>query len=127
MSVAKTFVVALLAIALPGPSVSASADDQTVPNKPPRPGMIKYDSCSRPVHPEESLREKHEGTVTVRLLIGQDGKVKKSLIEKSSGYPALDEAAREGLAKCSFYPPQVEGKPVDAWTAIQYVWTPDRS
>lgn len=87
------------------------------------PGMIRYESCARPVYPEEDFRQNHEGTVTLRFLIGADGWVKESLVVKSSGYPALDEAARSGLAKCRFRPPMADGKPVTAWTPVQYVWT----
>lgn len=84
--------------------------------------MIRYESCSRPVYPEEALRQGREGTVLLRFLIGADGWVKRALVAKSSGDPALDEAARAGLETCRFHPPLADGKPVDAWTAIEYVW-----
>ena len=86
------------------------------------PGMIRFDSCARPVYPAEASSQKQEGTVTLRFLIGSDGKVKQSRLVTSSGYPALDEAAAVGLSKCSFNPAVKDGKPVDAWTAVQYVW-----
>lgn len=105
---------------------SAAGTDKVVPVKlaPDAPGSIRFDSCSRPVYPDAELRQNHHGTVTLRFLIGADGKVKDSRVVTSSGYPALDEAARAGIAKCSFHPARVEGKPVDAWTHVQYVWQP---
>jgi protein TonB len=63
-----------------------------------------------------------EGTVSLRFLVGVDGKVMQSEVAKSSGYKRLDEAARGGLAKCQFKPATVDGKPEQAWTTIQYVW-----
>jgi protein TonB len=63
-----------------------------------------------------------EGTVALRLLVGTDGKVIQSEIEKSSGFKRLDEAARAGLSKCLFRPATVDGKPVEAWTTIRYLW-----
>ncbi|KFI06465.1 energy transducer TonB [Massilia sp. BSC265] len=85
---------------------------------------MRYDSCSPPVYPEEALRRNHQGTVTLRFLIGADGTVKDSRVVTSSGYPDLDEAARAGIATCSFHPALLEGKAVDAWTLVQYVWKP---
>lgn len=105
---------------------SAAGTDKIAPVKlaPNAPGSIRFDSCSRPVYPDEELKQNRQGTVTLRFLIGADGTVKDSRVVTSSGYPALDEAARVGIAKCSFHPALLEGKPVDAWTLVQYVWTP---
>ena len=82
-------------------------------------------TCSRPVYPEENARLKNAGTVTLQFLIDTDGRVLESKLQKSSGHRGLDEAARSGLSKCRFKPPMVDGKPVRAWTAVQYVWTPE--
>lgn len=103
---------------------NAAGTDGIAPVKVPAdaPGMIRFDSCARPTYPEQASSQKHEGTVTLRLLVGSDGKVKDARLVKSSGYPALDEAAAVGLSKCSFNPAVKDGKPVDAWTAFQYVW-----
>lgn len=107
-------------------AAGAAGTDKIVPVKlaPNAPGSIKYDSCTRPVYPEEALAQKQQGTVTLRFLVGADGKVKDARVVTSSGYPALDEAARAGIAKCSFHPAMAEGKAVEAWTLVQYVWTP---
>ena len=113
-----------LVLAAPAAFAGAAGTDKIglVKLAPDAPGMIRYDTCSRPVYPDEESRQKHGGTVTLRFLIGADGKVKDSLVVRSSGHPALDEAARTGIAKCSFHPPVVDGKPVDGWIHIQYVW-----
>lgn len=88
------------------------------------PGNIRFDTCSRPEYPEQELKQDHQGTVTLQFLIGADGTVKRSLVHTSSGFPVLDEAALAGISKCRFDPPMVDGKPVEGWTAIQYVWKP---
>ena len=41
---------------------------------------------------------------------------------KSSGFTTLDEAARSALAQCSFQPAVEQGKAVQGWTKVQYVW-----
>ena len=112
----------LLVTALASIGLAHAAPDGAAPDKRPQ---VDTGTCSRPVYPEQDARLGNAGTVTMQFLIGADGRVLESNIQKSSGYPSLDEAARSGLAKCRFKPPIIEGKPVRAWTAVQYVWTPE--
>lgn len=79
-------------------------------------------ACALPQWPKESLRKGESGAVTLKFLIGDDGKVLDTVVRKSSGFPALDEAARAGLQKCTFTPGRYEGKPIAQWMPIQYVW-----
>ena len=60
--------------------------------------------------------------MSLRFLVGADGKVIQSEVEKSSGYKRLDEAARAGLSKCQFKPAMVDGKPEQAWASIKFTW-----
>ena len=82
-----------------------------------------FGTCAKPIWPRESLRREHQGAVTLSFHIGADGKAKDSAVKQSSGYPALDEAARVGIAKCSFKPATVGGQPVEGWMDMKYVWT----
>ena len=61
--------------------------------------------------------------VTLSFLIGPDGSVLESKVFRSSGNADLDESARTSLEKCKFDPAIVDGKPVEAWTKMQYKWT----
>ncbi len=112
----------LLVAAVASTGLAHAAPDGAAPT--PRP-LVDTSTCSRPVYPEEDARLKNAGTVTMQFLIGADGWVVESKIQKSSGYASLDEAARSGLAKCRFRPATLEGKPVRAWVGVQYVWTPE--
>ncbi len=85
--------------------------------------VANFASCAKPVWPKQSLRDENTGTVTLGFKISEDGRVDDSLVKKSSGFVALDEAAREGIAKCRFKPATQGGKPVAAWMQMQYVWT----
>lgn len=85
--------------------------------------VADFKSCAKPVWPAESLKNEKQGTVTLSFLVGVDGKVKDSAIKKSSGFVPLDEAARSGIAKCSFKPATVAGQPVEDWMMMQYTWT----
>jgi protein TonB len=79
-------------------------------------------NCEKPEYPMVSRRKEEEGTVYLKFLIGADGQVQQSEVEKSSGSRRLDEAAHAGLAKCKFKPATVDGVPVDGWANMKYVW-----
>ena len=84
--------------------------------------VVNAAQCEKPEYPSASRRLEEEGTVYLRFLVGVDGKVMQSEVEKSSGYRRLDEAARAGLAKCQFRPATVDGKPEQAWASMRYTW-----
>ena len=86
------------------------------------PAVISASSCEKPEYPSASKRLEEEGTVQLKFLVGVDGKVIESAIEKSSGFRRLDEAARAGLSKCQFRPGTVDGKPQQSWASMKYTW-----
>ena len=83
---------------------------------------VNVNQCEKPEYPSASRRLEEEGTVALRFLVGVDGKVIQSEVEKSSGFKRLDEAARAGLSKCQFRPALVDGKPEQAWASMKYTW-----
>jgi protein TonB len=98
-----------------------------VPPAPPAPpvvtaAVISATSCEKPEYPSASKRLEEEGTVQLKFLVGVDGKVIESAVEKSSGFRRLDEAARAGLSKCQFKPGTVDGKPQQSWASMKYTW-----
>ena len=78
--------------------------------------------CTKPDYPSASRRLEEEGTVTLKFLIGADGRVLQADIEKTSGFSRLDDAARNALSKCQFRPGTVDGKPEQSWASIKYTW-----
>ena len=84
------------------------------------PHNLAFAKCPPPEYPERELKRNHQGTVKLRFLLGADGKVRRTLVEASSGYPALDEAARAAIAGCGFDPPLIDGQSVEGWTTTQY-------
>ena len=86
------------------------------------PAVVDARNCDKPEYPRKSLRNEETGTVTLQFLIGLDGRVVESRIDKSSGFKDLDNAARAGLSLCKFKPGTVDGKPQQSWTKMQYVW-----
>jgi protein TonB len=59
-----------------------------------------------------------EGTVRVRVLVGEDGRVQEVTIGKSSGETALDESAMDAVSKWRFEPARRNGVPVRAWAIV---------
>ena len=84
--------------------------------------VVNAAQCEKPEYPSASRRMEEEGTVHLRFLVGVDGKVIQSEVEKSSGFKRLDEAERAGLARCQFRPAMVDGRPEQAWASMRYTW-----
>ena len=84
--------------------------------------VVNSANCETPDYPSASRRLEEEGTVSLRFLVGVDGKVLQSEVVKSSGFKRLDEAARAGLSRCAFKPATANGKPEQAWASMNYTW-----
>ncbi len=79
--------------------------------------------CGTPEYPARAARNGESGTVTLALLVGTDGSVTGSRVQKSSGSRDLDRAAVAGLSLCKFKPATKNGVAEEAWAQIAYVWT----
>lgn len=85
--------------------------------------LVQFNTCAKPIYPQESRARGAQGTTTLSFLIDTDGSVVESLVAKSSGYPLLDETARAAIAKCRFRPAMAGDTPKRAWVPVQYVWS----
>ncbi len=99
------------------PVAGSAADAVTTPP------LAQFNSCAKPMYPAEALAKRLQGTVTLQFKVETDGSVQDSKVMKSSGDASLDEAARVAIAKCTFTPATVNGKPKAAWAPVQYVWS----
>lgn len=111
-------VLATCALQFPQP---AYADAKAAPGF--QQAVLNFKSCAKPKYPAESLAQKHTGTVNLEFDVNDAGKIVSSRVSNSSGHPALDEAARTALQKCTMKPATQEGKPVSSKAKVQYVWT----
>jgi protein TonB len=71
-----------------------------------------------PVYPPRCLRLGIEGTVRVRVLVGEDGRPQEVTVGESSGESALDNAAMDAVRTWRFEPAKHNGVPVRAWAVI---------
>jgi periplasmic protein TonB len=118
--------------AAPAANAIAAVSATPQPPAPPAPVVVKdpvrtaavvnSTQCEKPEYPSASRRLEEEGTVSLRFLVGPDGKVIQAEVEKSSGFKRLDEAARAGLSRCAFKPATVDGKPEQGWATMKYTW-----
>lgn len=54
-----------------------------------------------------------QGTVTLEITVGSEGKAKKVRVAQSSGHQSLDEAAAAAISKWRFVPATINGEPVE--------------
>jgi protein TonB len=82
---------------------------------------------TQPPYPSASIRFGEEGTMTVEVRVGTDGRVRESRLRRSSGFPRLDAAALEEARRVwRLKPATVDGVPVEAWHAVRVSFRLDR-
>lgn len=78
--------------------------------------------CPVPTWPAGALARNAGGKTTVAIRVDAGGRVTDSRVDVSSGHADLDQAARDGIAKCSFYSlADALGAP-SGWRPMQFVW-----
>jgi TonB family protein len=83
-------------------------------------------SCKPPEYPAASLRAAAQGTTRLLFQVAIDGKPRDVLIVRSAGNTAphklLDFSVALAGMQCTFTPAQLDGKDVEGWVSIEYVW-----
>ncbi len=111
-----------------GPTTALVVTDKPRPVAPPPSPVVKkapeidprYKRRFQPDYPPTSRRLGEEGSVIVQVLVDPEGKVSDGKIQKSSGFPRLDEAAlKHALRAWRFTPGTEDGKPVSVWHSVK--------
>jgi TonB family protein len=68
-----------------------------------------------PAYPQLSRRMREEGRVILRVLVNPGGRADEVQVHASSGYPRLDDTARETVKQWKFVPAKRGAQPVPAW------------
>ena len=112
---------------LPPKKEPIAPESQVAPAKAPRQAKIdvppKPKASIRPKYPLESRKNKEEGTVCLLLKIDENGAVVSVDIEKSSGFSALDAAAKEAVLNARFNPAKSGSKRVASTAQISLNFT----
>lgn len=100
--------------AAPSPAAAAPGPVTTPPNF-----TAAYLNNPGPQYPIASRRLREEGTVRLKVLVNAAGAAEQVLIDRSSGYANLDNAAADIVKKRWRFVPAKQGdKAVSAWVAI---------
>lgn len=78
----------------------------------------RYADALQPPYPPGDIRAGIEGGVTVRLLIGVDGRVKTIEVLKSPSESLASATRRHALARWRFRPATHDGVPVESWKTM---------
>jgi len=81
-------------------------------------------SCA-PSYPARAYSNGESGTVQLALLVGGDGGVLESKVQKSSGHAELDKAARRALSQCHFKVAGNERSAEPVWANVEYAFSLD--
>lgn len=92
--------------AAPAPA-SAGSGPVSVPNL-----NTNLMSGAPPAYPMGSRRKREQGTVVLRLVISPEGRVTEISVNRSSGFPALDDAAMAAVRKWRWSPKVIDGRAV---------------
>ena len=96
----------------------------TGPNLIPASVDAKYHNRD-PVYPREAAIRGDHGAVTLLIHISPEGLASDVDIAQSSGYPALDQAARNAVWKWHFLPAVKDGKPIEFDMPLRVVFRLD--
>lgn len=116
----------------PGPGTGATELESRIePPAPPTPILVRatrdprHAASFQPDYPARELRDGIEGTVTVRVLIGADGRVGTVELVRtdSPGFYAATE--RHARARWRFRPATRDGVPVEEWQTLTVRFTID--
>jgi len=92
-----------------------SNDNKISQNKNLSKAFYKIGSINNPHPPYPLIARKKgfEGKLILEVLVNEDGSVKNTRIQKSSGYEILDTVSKETVKKWTFIPAKKKGKPVE--------------
>ncbi len=109
--------------AAPAANASATAAERTVPASS-TPRSVSHVDCAipKPDYPEVSKRRGESGTAIVRFVVGLSGHIETAQVQKSSGYPRLDDAALAAIHAGACQPYRENGEAVRAAYSESFIF-----
>ncbi|HET9032796.1 MAG TPA: energy transducer TonB [Dokdonella sp.] len=93
--------------ALPSPPVDSAPSE-----------ILEYRRKQRPKYSVQAVRERMEGKVILKVLVGPDGNPEEILLEKSSGYEDLDRSAITAVKTWAFNPGMKNGSAIRGYVLV---------
>jgi periplasmic protein TonB len=94
------------------PAAAAPAQPKTVSSG------IEYLEAPQPAYPPAARRMGEEGKVMLRVLVNERGRPERVDVQKTSGSPRLDEAAKQAAMRAVFKPHIEDGRAVAVFAII---------
>jgi protein TonB len=106
--------------ALPGPVIGFDPPTPPAPPTPPVRVDARIDPRSelQPPYPASERRLDREGSVTIRLLVGADGRVKSTEKVRATSDAFYATTERHALAHWRFDPASVDGRAIESWKTM---------
>jgi protein TonB len=79
---------------------------------------VEYLQAPAPEYPPIARRMGEEGRVTLRVLVNENGRPTRVDVQKTSGSPRLDEAARQAVLHAMFKPHIEDGKAISVYAIV---------
>lgn len=103
----------------PEPAAPAAAPAAAPPAQPKTIASgVEYLQPPRPDYPAAARRMGEEGKAVLRVLVNDKGRAERIELQKSSGSPRLDEAAKQAVLRALFKPYMEDGKPVAVYAIV---------
>jgi periplasmic protein TonB len=109
-------------VAEPAPATAAEAASPAVVAVTPASVNAAYLHNPLPRYPATARRAGEQGTVMLRVLVSRDGSAVRVEIDKSSGSPHLDAAARETVKAWRFTPARRGAEAIESWVVVPVVF-----
>lgn len=111
--------------AAPTEGASATAAAAEIEEVPPH-HLAAYLNNPKPVYPKFARDRGQQGRVLLAVHVGSDGRPLAVKLAASSGFPLLDNAARDAVAGWRFVPARRGQTAVDAWAQVPIAFGLDR-
>lgn len=114
--------------AMPSPAAPATNGPTTTVEHPApasiTPKSVAHVDCDipKPDYPDISKRRSESGTAIVRFVVGLSGRIETAQLQKSSGYPRLDDAALSAVHAGACQPYRENGEAVRAAYSESFVF-----
>jgi protein TonB len=106
-------------------AVTPPTEPAPTPAPPPPPAQpktvstgVEYLHAPAPEYPPLARRMGEEGRVTLRVLVNENGHPTRVDVQKTSGSPRLDEAARQAVLRAMFKPHIEDGKATSVYAIV---------
>lgn len=96
-------------VAAPSIAHSSTATDNASTRGPATSAKPRYRSNPTPDYPAEARRQRQEGVVTISVEVSSEGSAVSVSLRRSSGVPALDQAALAAVRRWTFEPARAGG------------------